>query len=248
MHDWECIGGPILQLLDSSPSTSSLITVKGILRSIESEYYLWRGIRRFRGELRNGTISLEAITEIWLGWGNHGYSCSVEALHELATLAVIRRNGILLELGGGVSTLVLSIVSEFTKQRVVTLEHEAEWSGRLQGVLQHKTAGQFEVRYAPLVPFGNGVWYSPDRLPDLTDVTLVFVDGPPGQTPGGRNGALEFLARQLPHSAAILLDDTNRDPERQLSLSWAELRQLDRHTYTLSRDRSFDVLMPHATS
>lgn len=221
-------------------------TMKGFASRVESEYHLWRGLRRLRGELRTGVVSRQALAEIWLGWGNVGFSCSVDCLGELAALALSDNRGTILEFGGGVSTLMLSVISEFTGERVVTIEHDEGWCQDLRKTLARRTAGQFDVRHAPLENRGERVWYRLDQLPPLVDVALVFVDGPPGSTSGGRRGVLESVAPHLPGTAAVVIDDTNRDADRRIAEEWAAMRGLRRKVYNASRDRAFDVLLSEA--
>lgn len=217
---------------------------KQLLNRAQASFLLWRGLRRLRGELNAGNVSLEALTEIWLGWGNVGFSCSPDALFELLSLAAEQQRGTILEFGGGVSTLVLSVLSETTGQQIVTLEHESTWCRQLEAVLQRRTRGSYDVRHAPLEPFAGGLWYRRERLPDLDDVTLVFVDGPPGTTPGGRHGVIDAVVDRIPDTAAIVIDDTNRDAERRLAEAWASRCHRERLAYHTNRERAFDVLLP----
>ncbi len=177
---------------------SAMLLLKSVMRRAEQAYLIRRGVRRFRGEFKHGVISLEAITEIWLGWGNTSYSASPDVLYELVMLAKGVREQTVLECGGGVSTLLLALVSEKTGTKTITIEHDAAWCVTLRDAVSRHSRGVFEVRHAPLVHFDGYEWYRLTELEDLGSVGLVFCDGPPGQTTGGRIGILKHLAAVLP--------------------------------------------------
>lgn len=90
-------------------------------------------------------------------WGNPDWALPPESLVALAMLAPGKT---VLELGSGVSTVVLNA---FAKQ-VVSVDENADWAEKMRGF-------GYDVRHSPIV---NG-WYScvPEYTPDL-----VLIDGP----------------------------------------------------------------------
>jgi len=225
-----------------------MVFLKTALCRLEQEYLIRRGIRRFRGELRHGLISMEAITEIWLGWGNTSYSASPDVLYELVYLACEIRDQVIIECGGGVSTLLLSLVSEKTRARIITIEHDDAWCQALRRIIAVRSHGVVQVRHAPLVPFEGYEWYRLTALAGLGSVGLVFCDRPPGQTPGGRIGIVEHLAGLLPESAIIVIDDSNRPQEKALSERWAADFGLSSRSFVCHRGRGFDILSGAASA
>src|SRR5687768_2537817 len=84
-----------------------------------------------------------------------------------------------------------------------------------------------EVRDAPLRELTtNGKtyqWYDVDKLADLTGIDLLLVDGPPAATgPDARYPALSVLAERLAGTATVVLDDANREDERDAVRRWTE--------------------------
>jgi predicted O-methyltransferase YrrM len=66
-------------------------------------------------------------------------------------------------------------------------------------------------------------WYDLSGLPDdVGKADLLFVDGPPARTAKmARFPALAMLSERLRDGAVIVLDDTNRAPERAATRRWA---------------------------
>lgn len=216
--------------------------LKAVLLRVEQSYLLFRGIRRLRSHLLHNDVSFQAITEIWLGWGNTGYSAPPELLYELALHAQRMHGGIVLECGCGVSTLVLGLVAERTRSRVISLENDSSWRDALQRRLGRLLREQVELRIANLTEIGDFEWYNPQVLPALETVGLLLCDGPPGATRGGRIGALRLLAPHLPETSVVILDDTNRTDEHDLAVEWSQAFGLRRERFRSRSDHAFDVL------
>lgn len=213
--------------------------MKRILAEVERRYHLWRGVRRFRGELRSGLVSDLAINEMWLGWGNHGYAASpalvLAACEQAKRLAP--RN--VLELGCGLSTLALGLVAEHMGTQVTSIDHDDDWCMTLRSRLIGMGIQSVTIQHRPLRSYGDCDWYENDSLPELKDIGLLLVDGPPGVTRGGRKGALENLAQRLPAEAHVILDDVSRDHEWQLANEWATMCALKMEVYRISSMRAF---------
>lgn len=128
-----------------------------------------------------------------------------------------------LETGSGRSTTLF----EAAGCRHVALEHDASWQPPHESVV-----------LAPLT--GDPPWY--DWEPDAP-FDLIFVDGPPGRI--GRSGILRVLPRCLHPGTVIVLDDTDRKPERDLADRIAQehgLSSKDHRSRWLRRQ--FTVLSP----
>lgn len=122
------------------------------------------------------------------------------------------RPDVAVEAGSGRSTYVLAEGAG----RVVTLEHQREFAGRLVGL-----PANVDVRCVPLTPLetpaGTCQWYQAD-MP--YGVGFALVDGPPGRI--GRGGALFALAPHLAPGAEVWLDDCDRPGEQKILGQWAE--------------------------
>lgn len=231
--------------LRQSPLTLNFHTVmKKILASVERRYHLWRGVRRFRGELAVGRVSELAIHEMWLGWGNYGWSASPALVQAACEQAMRQASRNVLELGSGLTTLALGLVAQHLGNRVISIDHDADWSVKLQSDLAGAGITSVTVECRALRKYGDFDWYESDQFPDLECIGLVLVDGPPGTTHGGRRGVLEILAARLPYDAHVILDDVNRDDEWRLASEWATSRAFKMEVYRTAHTRAFAHLTP----
>jgi hypothetical protein len=82
-----------------------------------------------------------------------------------------------------------------------------------------------EVVHAPLVDVDVAGetfrWYDLSKVEGLTDLDIVFVDGPPGTTgPLARYPALPLLRDRCAPGARFILDDAARPDERAIVQRW----------------------------
>ncbi|HYE57892.1 MAG TPA: class I SAM-dependent methyltransferase [Rhodothermales bacterium] len=167
-----------------------------------------------------------------------GWGASPQLAATLADLVAERRPLVVVELGSGVSTLVLGYALEAAGAgRVLSLDHDAAFAARTRTeVTRHGLADRIEVLDAPLVTHPSQGW----RWYDLTaldarlggaPIDLVVVDGPPRQTaPNARYPAFSLLARHLAPEAVLVADDAAR-PEMQAAIAaWAREGDFDVET------------------
>jgi hypothetical protein len=148
----------------------------------------------------------------------------------LALLHLIeqRRPAVVLELGGGTSSIWIGYALERLGGRLVSVDHEPEYAGNTRRmVAAHGLHAVVEVRDAPLRPIevrgATFDWYDVDALADLDDIDLLIVDGPPGSTgPLSRYPALDMLRHKLSRTATVYLDDLSREDEQETLRRWAE--------------------------
>ena len=156
-----------------------------------------------------------------------GWSASPMVLRQLAEQVTERRPELVVEIGGGGSSVLLGrLLRAQGHGRVVSFEHDPAFAEITRGHLRrHGVEDLVEIRVAPLVPVELGgetyEWYDPEAFADLTDVGLVFVDGPPGRT--GRHARYPAVPVLAPHcvpGAGVLLDDGARPQEREVADRW----------------------------
>ncbi|HET6973728.1 MAG TPA: hypothetical protein VFH96_06855, partial [Pyrinomonadaceae bacterium] len=121
--------------------------------------------------------------------------------------------------GSGVTTILMGILCGKRNVDVWSLEHYDEWRQRVSGVLADNDIAGATVCSAPLVEYGEFVWYDPPLAQMPEAFSLVICDGPPGSTKGGRYGLLPVLGDRL-QEATILLDDAERPGEAELIERW----------------------------
>jgi len=158
------------------------------------------------------------LTDLITGWSNEGFVANLEYLEAVADLS-LKTKGPVLECGSGVTTILMGILCGKRNIEVWSLEHYDEWRQRVSGVLADNDIVGATVCSAPLVEYGEFVWYDPPLAQMPEAFSLVICDGPPGQTKGGRYGLLPVLGDRL-QSATILLDDAGRPGEVELIKRW----------------------------
>ena len=163
--------------------------------------------------------SRQQLIDLISGWSNEGFSANLEYLEIVAEHAATTE-GPVLECGSGVTTILMGILCGKRNIAVWSLEHYDEWRQRVSGVLSDNDIAGVHVCAAPLIEYGEFVWYDPPLTKMPEAFSLVICDGPPGTTKGGRYGLLPVLDKRLPPGATILLDDAGRPAETELIRRW----------------------------
>jgi hypothetical protein len=134
-----------------------------------------------------------------------------------------------LEFGSGLSTLA------FDRQGTIhtAVEHTADWIRKVTPLLQ---GGTVNIIHAPLKE-GWYDWQPPQG--ELFDVILI--DGPPGSSEHGRSKAAEKVMHLLAPGGSIIIDDTHRETEQQVSHTLASTLGMSSHRKTHGK-RSYDIL------
>jgi hypothetical protein len=136
----------------------------------------------------------------------------------------------IVELGAGVSTVVLARLLAQEGGTLTTLEHDRNWAGLVRSWLEREDLGGIaRLIERPLVPHPDSLdgapWYSPEAIAELPrSIDLLLIDGPPGYGDGmsrSRFPALPVLTGKLGPGAMFVLDDANRAPEREIAEYWS---------------------------
>jgi len=163
--------------------------------------------------------SRSQLRDLITGWSNEGFAANLEYLEAVADHSV-KTKGPVLECGSGVTTILMGLLCGKRNIDVWSLEHYDEWRQRVSGVLSENDISGATVCSAPLVEYGEFVWYDPPLAQMPGAFSLVICDGPPGSTKGGRYGLLPVLGDRLRAGATILLDDAGRPGEAELIKRW----------------------------
>ncbi|MFV2063282.1 MAG: class I SAM-dependent methyltransferase [Chloroflexota bacterium] len=155
-----------------------------------------------------------------------GAAAAPDALLQLVRLVDRGEPRSVVELGSGVSTIVIAArLKAAGKGRLVALEHEPTYARATRAELRAQGLdGIATVVDAPLVEVSVGdetwQWYEIGaEMPERID--LLFVDGPPGRTgPLARYPALPLLRDRLVPGATILVDDGDRADEQVMVQRW----------------------------
>jgi predicted O-methyltransferase YrrM len=134
------------------------------------------------------------------------------------------------ELGSGVSTVVLARLLRERGGRMTSLEHEPRWARLVGQQLEREGLAEMaSLIEAPLEPHAAALddapWYSARAVANLPrEIELLLVDGPPGGEGRERSRypALPALAGHLASNATVVLDDATRPGERDVLGRWQE--------------------------
>lgn len=150
-----------------------------------------------------------------------GWAASPDLLLLLYRLTLEKKPALIVECGSGVSTVVLAKAAATYGGRVVSLDHDPAYCLATQSELQRQGLSA-DVRLAPLVHTDQGPWYDLGAVGDLSDIELLFVDGPPAATgPQARFPALPLLVQRCAPTLTVVLDDTARPDEHEIGERWA---------------------------
>ena len=152
-----------------------------------------------------------------------GWAISPDFAVLLLTQVLTRRPARVVELGSGVSTLVLGYALEQTGGQLTSVDHDHLYAEQSRiTVAQHALQKVVTIVHAPLEPWRGGTpWYSDAWVRGLPPIDLLVVDGPPGDTGSlARYPALPVLAPRLTATASIVVDDANRADEQAIVARW----------------------------
>lgn len=150
-----------------------------------------------------------------------GFSASADFLLLIAEHVLRTKPNVIVEFGAGISTLILARCVQLNgRGQLLSFEHDetfcevvAERAARL--------SLRTELQVVPLSPANGyqGRWYV---TPELPEIDVLIVDGPPMSVhPQTRGGAATLFPKLAPEGR-VFLDDAARDGERAIATSWKE--------------------------
>jgi predicted O-methyltransferase YrrM len=186
-----------------------------------------RDIGDIHGLVRLGPYTQDLPLPMGGGWALTGDSAALLAREVLA-----RKPEAILELGSGVSTLILGqILKRSGRGRLLSVDHDPEWANQTRRFVEVLGLGDVvTVVDAPLKDITTGnqesaKWYDipEDSLDSFGGIDLLLVDGPPqarDNPQAARYPALPMLRRRLSPHALIFVDDANRKTESEMVQRW----------------------------
>lgn len=183
--------------------------------------------------LRNDSDEIDLLI---YGWGNEAWSALSAYLIECVKQAMQAEEAIL-ECGSGLSTVLIAVVSQQKGIHHWALEHNPEWSKKVQTVLDEYGLRSTTICHAPLKSYGEYSWYAPPLTEMPQRFGLLICDGPPGDTPGGRSGVLPVMKDRIKEDCTILIDDAEREAERVLGETMAS--ELGGQTHMIGGDKPY---------
>jgi predicted O-methyltransferase YrrM len=150
----------------------------------------------------------------------------------LAREIAIRRPNTIVELGSGVSTLLVGkLLQQMECGRLISLDHDPSWAEETRRHVSANGLQNFvEVLDAPLArqqfDGKDFDWYQiPDQLRHIEQIDMLTVDGPPqtaDSTVLARYPALPAFAARLSKQAVIYVDDAKRLTEQAMVQRWLQ--------------------------
>ena len=161
-------------------------------------------------------LNLDAPIPLTRGW-----AASPDVLLTLVESARSSEVRTIVDLGSGVSTLVLA--KSAPHARVISIDNSGEYAAKTRQLLDNHKITNVDLRVAPLTPHTSGVpWYDTSALSNLAEIDLLFIDGPPATEDGqARHPALAELVKKLSSRAIVVLDDAGREGEKELAQKFA---------------------------
>jgi len=156
-----------------------------------------------------------------------GWAASTDLLGELVRVVAARQPRVVVELGSGLSTLVIAAALRRNRAgRLICVEADDQYAHSTRAQLhQHALDDWATGRSVPLqsIEFEGErrPWYDTSLLGDVDSIDLLFIDGPPTALRRDiRYPALPFFWNKLNAGAVVLLDDADRPAESAMAKSW----------------------------
>jgi small-conductance mechanosensitive channel/predicted O-methyltransferase YrrM len=158
-----------------------------------------------------------------------GWAASTDILGELLRALTAQRPQLVVELGSGLSTLIIAAALKRNNAgRLISIDADADYAQQTRAQLAlHGLDPWVQVRVAPLREISfEGVsrpWFDPSALEDLQGIDLLFIDGPPTKLRRDiRYPSLPYFWPRLNAGAWLLLDDAARPAEIAMARRWRQ--------------------------
>jgi predicted O-methyltransferase YrrM len=171
------------------------------------------------------------------------WAASPDVLLTLFEIAQRTTPRVILDLGSGMSTLVLA--KSAPQAKIISVDNSEEYAEKTRKLLAAHAITNVEIRVAPLTAHHSGVeWYDTSVLGDISEIDLLFIDGPPGSKNNqARLPAVAECLKKLKANAVIVIDDAARDGERAMAEKFAQA--LPTHTLEfLPHEKGTAIIAP----
>lgn len=205
-----------------------------------------RDVGDIHGLVRLGPYTQDLPLPMGGGWALTGDSAAL-----LAREALTRKPAAVLELGSGVSTLILGqILKKNGQARLLSIDHDPAWASQTRRYVEFLGLQDVvSVVEAPLTSIALGdqsyEWYDipASSLDRLGPIDLLLVDGPPqskDNAHAARYPAFPLLRERLAQAAMIFVDDAGRATESNMVRRWMAEEPRWRDHWYAGRRRDFN--------
>ena len=190
---------------------------RAVINRLDNARRSWR-LPRVVQQLRDTPADAQELSELVSDlretWGNVAWSADIDYLHMVADRSAIA-NGNILECGSGVTTIVAATLLERNRGTLWCLEQDRFWYQHMAAALSRTGLHNVRLFHAPLISYGDYVWYDLKDCPLPDSFSCVFCDGPavlPQEFSGSqhslwRGGLVPALHEKNITIREILLDD-----------------------------------------
>lgn len=156
-----------------------------------------------------------------------GWPITPEVANVLITLVQDRKPRRIVEIGSGVSTLILGYAQrQYSSGTVISLEHDSDFAEKTRAsIRRHGLCDVATLLDAPLRPIEimgrSWMWYGIPDQERLGPIDLLVIDGPPADSvPDVRYPAVPLLLPFLAPDAIVVVDDCIRRGEQEIVARW----------------------------
>ncbi|WBL41312.1 class I SAM-dependent methyltransferase [Algoriphagus halophytocola] len=160
-----------------------------------------------------------------------GYTLSFQEIQHIANDIVIHRPATILEVGSGLSTIILSnLISELGyNPEFISIDQDSSWQKHLEEQCENVDFYNFEIGSNSEFAKDGGKWFELPKSSLLREkkYDLVIIDGPKGyESQFARFGIVYFLKERVNETSIVFLDDTDREDENYILEQMKELLPL----------------------
>lgn len=173
-----------------------------------------------------------------------GWAASPDLLVQLHTHILINKPKVVVEFGSGISTVVIAdALQQNGEGCLYSFDHDQIYATKALELLKREGLDhRVDLRVSTLEPWKDEslmlnvsnishkeiLWYSTTLMEDISNIDLVFVDGPSNQSSYfTRYPALPVLNQKLSPIAQIWMDDANRSVEMEILNMWKNCFDFD---------------------
>lgn len=179
---------------------------------------------------------------------SRGWAGSPDFLLKLVELVVTESPEYVIEFGSGVSSVILgAAMRKFSRGKVESFDHDENYSKKTNRFIEVNNLQDIvSINFSPLMDYrfdeNNWKWYDKNRIDQIeTGIDLLVVDGPPRfLQEKSRFLALPMLYEKLSTKSVVILDDANRDNEKQVVNDWIEFLKTKNVQCTFSSFEYFE--------
>ena len=154
-----------------------------------------------------------------------GFAANPDFLYLIHEIIQKYKPNIIVEAGSGISTLISAYsLKKISNGTIFSLEHHENFSNSIKAEIQnHLLTNYSKIIHAPLIKYPNYdfQWYDIKSLNKIEQIDLLIIDGPPSKdSKNARYPALPLLIKKLKKGSIIILDDANRNYEKNIIKIW----------------------------